>query len=136
LLLGMLAAVPAADLAIAQVNRAVTALIRPHIRPRLELRGGVPPALRTLVVVPMLLGNPAEVEEQVERLEVHYLGNPDGDVRFALLSDWKDAPSKKAPGDEEALKVARDGIARLNARHGPATDGGDRFFLLHRTRLW
>jgi cyclic beta-1,2-glucan synthetase len=60
--------------------------------PRLELRDGVPPHLRTMVVVPMLLTDGAEVEEQIERLEVHYLANPDGDVRFAVLSDWTDAP--------------------------------------------
>src|SRR5206468_120660 len=78
------AAFPASDLAIALLNRVVTALLRPGALPRLELRDGVPPALRTMVVVPTLLTRPAEVEEQIERLEVHYLANSDGDVRFAL----------------------------------------------------
>ena len=92
-MLGLVAAFPASDLAIAQLNRVVTALLRPGALPRLELRDGVPPALRTMVVVPTLLTRPAEVEEQIERLEVHYLANSDGDVRFALLSDWTDAPA-------------------------------------------
>ena len=40
------------------------------------------------------------------------------------------------PGDDELLAAAVEGIARLNQRHGPAPDGGARFFLLHRRRVW
>ena len=101
--LALLALVPASDLAIALLNRSVAVLVTPDKLPRLELPGGVPPHLRTLVAVPMLLTDRAEVEEQIERLEVHYLANPDGDVRFAVLSDWTDAPAASAPGDDETL---------------------------------
>jgi len=134
--LALLAVVPASDLAIALLNRSVTALVRPGVLPRLELRDGVPPPLRTMVVVPMLLTDGAEVEEQIERLEVHYLANPAGDLRFAILSDWMDAPTESMPGDDETLGAAREGIARLNRRHGAAPDGGERFFLFQRRRLW
>ena len=134
--LALLAVVPASDLAIALLNRIVTALVRPGVLPRLELRDGVPPPLRTMVVVPMLLTDGAEVEDQIERLEVHYLANPDGDLRFAILSDWMDAPTESMPGDDETLGAAREGIARLNRRHGAAPDGGERFFLFQRRRLW
>ena len=89
-----------------------------------------------MVAVPMLLTDGAEVEEQIERLEVHYLANPDGDLRFALLSDWTDAPAETVPGDDDTLAAAREGIARLNRRHGAAPDGGARFLLFHRRRLW
>ena len=94
LLLGLLAAIPASDLAIALINRAVTDLLGPRTLPRLELRDGVPKHLRTIVVIPTLLTGQDAIKEQVERLEVHYLANPDGDLRFALLSDWTDAPSE------------------------------------------
>ena len=136
LLLSLLAAVPASDLAIALVNRAVMGLLGPRTLPRMELRNGVPKNLRTIVVVPTLLTTPGEVEEQVERLEVHYLANPDGDLRFALLSDWLDAPTETLPGDDHLLAVAMDGIARLNKKYGPAPDEGERFFLFHRKRVW
>ena len=134
--LGLLALVPASDLAIALLNRIVTTLVTPIALPRLELRDGVPSHLRTMVVVPTLLTDRAEVAEQIERLEVHYLANPDGDLRFALLSDWTDAPTETVAGDEDTLAAAREGIERLNRRHGPATEGGERFFLFHRRRLW
>ena len=61
----------------------------------------MPADLRTMVVVPTLLTTQAEIEEQIERLEVHYLASQDGDLRFALLSDWTDSATETAPGDDE-----------------------------------
>jgi len=134
-LLGLVAAIPASDLAIALVNRAVIELLGPRRLPRLALRDGVPPGLRTMVVVPTLLTREAEIAEQISALEVHYLANPAGDLHFALLSDWTDAATETMPGDDQLLAAAREGIRRLNARH-PLTGGGERFLLLHRRRLW
>ena len=136
LLLGFLAFVPASDLAIALINRSVMALLGPQKLPRMELRKGVPEDLRTIVVVPTLLTTARKVEEQVERLEVHYLANADGDLRFALLSDWVDAPCETLPDDDDLLALAVSGIARLNQRYGPAPGDGERFFLFHRKRVW
>ena len=95
--------------------------LRPGTLPALELHDGVPASLRTMVVVPTLLTTQAELEEQIERLEVHYLASQDGDLRFALLSDWTDSATENAPGDDELLGAAAAGIARLNERHGPRT---------------
>ena len=135
-LLGLLAAVPASDLAIALINRVVMALLGPRALPRMELRNGISEDLRTIVVVPTLLTTQHAIEEQVERLEVHYLANADGDLRFALLSDWVDAPSESLAGDDELLAAAVDGVVRLNQRYGPASGGGARFLLFHRRRVW
>ena len=101
----------------------------------MELRHGIPEELRTIVVMPTLLTSPEEIAEHVENLEVHYLANPDDELRFALLSDWLDAPCETLPGDDDLLAMAKDGIARLNKKYGP-TPGGERFFLLHRKRVW
>ena len=103
--------------------------------PGLELRDGVPESLRTLVAVPTLLTTPEDIAEQVERLEIHHLASPEGDLHFALLSDWIDADVDRAEGDAELVAVARDGIERLNRRYGPAP-AGPRFLLLHRRRVW
>lgn len=136
LLFALIGAIPASDLAIALVNRTVTSLLGPRALPRMELIDGVPEQLRTIVVIPTLLTGTDAIKEQIDRLEIHYLANPDGDLRFALLSDWVDADSESVPGDAELLAGAAAGIDRLNLRHGPAADGGDRFFLLHRRRIW
>jgi len=134
-LLSLVAVLPASDAAMALINRHVTNRFGAKILPGLELRGGVPPHLRTMVAVPMMLTSRAAIEEQVERLEVHYLASPEDDLHFAMLSDWTDADAESAAGDDALLAAAADGIARLNERY-PAGPDGDRFLLLHRRRVW
>jgi len=135
LLLGLLGLVPAVDVAVAIVNHIVSRGFRATLLPALELIGGVPEHLRTLVAVPTLLTSVAGIEEQIERLEVHYLASLEGDLYFALLTDWADSASEHADGDEALLAAANEGIVRLNSRHPPGT-GGARFLLLHRRRVW
>ena len=134
-LLGALGVIPAIDAAIALVNRAVNFGFPATLLPALELRDGVPSQLRTLVAVPTLLTSLQAIEQQIERLEIHHLSSPEGDLHFALLSDWVDAPTEHAEGDEACLAAAVEGVARLNRRYGPAP-GGARFLLLHRRRVW
>jgi cyclic beta-1,2-glucan synthetase len=134
-LLAFLGILPASDAAVALVNRGVSNAFGARTLPAMALREGVPPSLRTMVVVPTLLTARKEVNEQIERLEVHYLASQDGDLSFALLSDWTDCTSENAPDDQELLSAAADGIARLNQRYGLASEGA-RFFLLHRRRIW
>ena len=134
-LLALLGIVPATDAAIALVNRAITRGRAATILPGLSLREGIPAHLRTMVVVPTLLTTRAAIEQHIDRLEIHYLASPDGELHFALLSDWTDAPAEHAAGDTALLDVAIEGIARLNRLHG-AAPAGDRFVLLHRRRVW
>jgi cyclic beta-1,2-glucan synthetase len=130
-------AVPAlSSLATAVVQRAVAWLVPPKRLPKLAFRAGVPTAWRTLVAVPTLLGDADDARRQVEQLEIHYLSNPEGEVHFALLADLRDAPRESMPEDAGRLAAARAAIAALNERHGPLADGGPRFFLLARRRLW
>ncbi|MFA6467610.1 MAG: glucoamylase family protein [Bacteroidota bacterium] len=134
-LLALLAVIPLSEVAVALVNHWITKRIGPKALPGLALKSGVPPDLRTMVVIPTILSTVAEIEEQIERLEVHFLANQDGDVSFAILSDWRDAPAENVKGDDLLLRTAVAGITRLNLRYAAAT-GGDRFFLFHRRRLW
>ena len=113
-ILALLAIIPSMDAAVAIVNRTVTSLIGPAAIPALELDDGVPQSLRTIVVMPTLLSSRAEVEEEVERLEVHYLASAEGELYFALLSDWRDSATETAPGDDELFGAASAAIARLN----------------------
>ena len=126
---------PAWEAAITLVNRFVTSLFAPTILPGMALRDGIPENLCTMVVVPTLLTTVEDIKAQIEQLEVHYLGNAEDGLRFALLSDWKDADSETLPQDEETLTAARAAMARLNQHHG-MPDGQPRFFLFHRRRVW
>ena len=135
-MLGLCAAIPASDLAVALLNRFITAVVPPKLLPRLEWADGVPSDARTLVVVPTLLTCEADAEKQVEQIEVHYLANADGDVRFALVTDWADAATETTAADDGILSAVRAGIARLNEAHGPMADGSARFYVFHRRRFW
>jgi len=64
-------------------------------------------------------------------MEIRYLSNPDGEVRFALLSDWADAELETMPNDEHLLAVATTAVAALNAKYPTP-----RFYLFQRKRLW
>jgi len=133
--LALFGVIPALDAAVALVNRAVSSGIGATILPGLALREGVPPRLRTLVAMPTLLTTPEAVEEELERLEIHYLASPEGELHFALLSDWADAATEHTAADAALLQTAIRGVARLNLRYPPAT-AGNRFMLLHRRRVW
>ena len=134
-LLAVLGAIPASDVAVALVNRIITQYVGAALLPGLELRDGVPKDQRTIVVVPALLTSSREIDERIERLEVHYLSNSEDNLHFALLSDWIDSAEECSPDDEKLYAAAAEGIARLNRQYGPA-NAGDRFFLLHRRRVW
>ena len=134
-LLGFLGAIPAIDTAVALVNRGVNLGFAATLLPGLELRDGVPAHLRTLVAVPTLLTTLEAIEEQIERLETHHLASPEGDLHFALVSDWTDSETEHAEGDTALVAAAAESIDRLNLRYGPAPSGA-RFLLLHRRRVW
>jgi cyclic beta-1,2-glucan synthetase len=133
--LALLALPPVSDAAAALVNRHVTHRVGPQRLPGMELPGGVPERLRTLVVVPMMLTSATAIAEEVERLEVHHLSNPDAELYFALLSDWTDSKFAAMPDDDALLAAAVAGIADLNRRYEPGP-AAPRFRLLHRRRVW
>ncbi|MEX2201382.1 MAG: glucoamylase family protein [Dongiaceae bacterium] len=135
LLFTLFAFLPASDVATTLVNRAITMSAGARILPGIDLAKGVPSSLRTLVAVPALLGEEAELLEQIERLEVHHLASAGGDISFALLLDGVDADREILPDDARFLAVAADAMAQLNNRYGPGP-GGDRFLLLYRRRVF
>ncbi|MGC8469389.1 MAG: glycosyl transferase, partial [Acetobacteraceae bacterium] len=135
-LFALLGAIPASDLSVALVNRAATWGFGAARLLALELREGIPAEFRTIVVVPTLLTAEESIAGQIERLEVHHLASPEGDLSFALLSDWMDAETETTPADAALLAAAAAGIAQLNQRYPSVAAGGDRFLLLHRRRVW
>ncbi len=125
---------PASELAVGLVNHLVTKLIPPHTLPKLDFSRGIPPECATFVVIPTLLTSPENNAALVERLEIHYLSNPDPRLRFALLTDWADATAEHLPTDEPSVQAVLAGVRELNRRHAP--HGPPKFFLFHRRRLW
>ena len=135
-LLATLALLAASEMAIALVNWVATLIARPRPLPRLDFSGGIPADARTVVVVPTMIGSVAGIDALAEGLEVRYLANRDPQLRFVLLTDFLDADAGHLPGDDALLAHASAQVRALNARHASPDAPGDRFFLLHRPRLW
>ena len=119
-------------LAIDLVNWLVTLSVTPGLLPRLDFSEGLPVQARTLVVIPTLMANAADVEELVEGLEVRFLANRDDHLHFALLTDFLDAASETLPEDAALMTLAGSLIEGLNHKYPDAA----RFVLLHRPRRW
>ncbi len=126
--------VAASQPALALVNWVLGMLVPAQLLPRMSFSGGIPDGCRTLVVVPWLLRNAKGLTEQLDALEIRHLGNRDANLRFALLTDFPDAPERNMPTDAALLEAATAGIDRLNAKYALA--GSTRFYLFHRPREW
>ena len=133
-LLAALAVLGASQFASAMVNWFVTLIAEPRPLPRMDYSDGIPPAMRTLVVMPTMLVEITAIDSLLDKLEVHFLGNRDAHLHFALLTDLADAASAVMDDDDALLRRARNGIEALNHKY-PSADG-ERFFLLHRARQW
>ncbi|MFZ2170008.1 MAG: glucoamylase family protein [Methylococcaceae bacterium] len=138
-LLALFGVFPASDIAVGLVNRLIISGLPPRYLPRfdlshlprIDLKDSVPQMMSTFVVVPTMFNSESGIKEQIDQMEIRYLSNPGGHVRFALLSDWSDAGSETMPDDDRLLNIAVTGVAALNAKYGE-----QRFFVFHRKRLW
>jgi cyclic beta-1,2-glucan synthetase len=133
LLILALLTLPASEVGMTLANSLSMLLLEPRLLARLALEDGVPPELRTLVVVPTLLDSPQTLERLLQDLEVRSLANRDEGLHFGLLTDFPDAGSEELPEDGELLRAAIAGIQALNSRY---PEQEQRYFLLHRPRLW
>jgi cyclic beta-1,2-glucan synthetase len=134
-----LALFPASEAVIAVIHRLISESLKPRHLPRLAFAAGIPPGHGVLVVIPGMLTSAQSTLALVNRLELHYLANPEPRAQFALLTDWADADTADTATDAACLANATRGIRELNARHPrTALDIGSapRFIVLHRARLF
>jgi cyclic beta-1,2-glucan synthetase len=134
LLVALLALVPALTLATDAVNRLVTGAMAPRKLPKIDYEEGIPETARTAVVIPAMLARPEDVDSLLEQLQLHYLRNPDPNLRFVLLTDFPDAAEQQRPEDDALIERGRSAIAALNRRYG--RNGVKPFYFFHRQRLW
>jgi cyclic beta-1,2-glucan synthetase len=126
--------IPGTDLALSVTNFILTNVIRPRPLPKLDLSSGVPVEGRTIVVIPCLLSTKNEVQNLLEKLEIHYLGNKDKQLFFGLLTDFTDSLEKSRLEDAALLTHVTHGINQLNEKYAEASE--KRFFLFHRRPTW
>jgi len=135
LLMALLLVVPASQLSLEIVNYLATRLLPPRTLPKMDFEtSGIPDACRTLVVVPMLLVDAETVRAEVEKLEIRYLANKEGNLVFGLFTDYTDSTRAHCDEDEPLLRTVTESLEGLNHRYGG--EGDERFFLFHRERRW
>ncbi len=126
---------PAMQCAVDLVNNTVTSLFDPDPLPKLDFSKGIPQECTTLVAVPTLLLNEAQVRGLVTDLEIRFLANRDPHLHFGLLTDLADSVSKPHANDSHPLvDLAVHLIDDLNNKYGSQRGGA--FILLHRHRIF
>jgi len=133
-LTALLALIPASDLALTVLNWDVTHFFQPRLVPRMDTVSGIPEDARTFVVVPTIFMSELQVNELLERLEVHFLANQEDQIFFGLLGDFPDSKAELTTEDDQILSLALSRVEELNRQHSPGKD--QRFHLFHRKRLW
>ncbi len=128
------ALLPVSELAVGLMNYLLTLALPPRTLPRLEFKEGIPEECAAFIVVPSMLIHDDSAALLAAKLEIHYLANSDPQLRFALLTDFADAPAEHQAEDDGYVQDALERIAALNRRYAP--EGSPRFFLFHRKRLW
>jgi cyclic beta-1,2-glucan synthetase len=133
-LLGLAIAMCASQTAVSCINWLSMRLIGPIALPCLDYRSGVPAASATLVVIPCMLKRMRDIDALCAALELRFLGNPDGELYYALLTDFADAQAEEMPEDAALLRGATAAILALNDAHRERRPGI--FHLFHRPRRW
>ena len=132
----LLLLIPATQGAIDLVNNSISSLFRPLPLPKIDLTDGIPAEAATMVVIPTLLLNEAQVRDMVQELEVRALANPDPNLHFALLTDLPDSVGRPRENDTDPMvDLAIQLIDDLNARYAADRKYGS-FLLLHRHRIF
>ena len=104
----------------------------PTIRfPAMDYSDGIPDDHKTIVVIPVILSGPEQLKKYIQRLEKYYLANPQSNLYFSLLADFKDAQKRELPEDAEILETAGEGFARLNGKY-PSKEKRFSFFIRYR----
>ena len=127
-----IAVLPATILSVTFSHWLISQLTTPAALPERNLSDGVPEDLATAIVVPIILRNADEVPGILEKIEIRQMANADPNLLYVVLSDVADAANQTAPGDTEIEAALRDGVARLNTRHGQTSQAP--YVLLHRRR--
>jgi len=124
---------PATQAAADFMNNLAALVAPPRVLPKLDFSEGIPDDCVTMVAVPTLLLNEAQVRDLALDLEIRFLANRDRNLCFALLTDPPDADSAE---DEHDVLVELCGrlIEGLNARY--RSNGRSPFFLFHRHRVY
>lgn len=124
--------IPASEIVISIINWLVCRVKKPAIFPRLELKDGIPDSMSAMVVIPAIIPDRKRVNELMENMENHYLGNKEKNLYFALIGAFKDSDYENNKGDKGVIREASERIVALNRKY--SNGGKDIFYFYNRER--
>lgn len=130
----LLALIPTTAVSVALLNWALSHLTSPRVLPKMDFSKGVPAEYITVIVIPALLTDEAEIDSLTQQLEQHFLRNIDRMLRFVLLADYPDAPQEDLSGEEALSELAKSRIQALNDKY--SVQHGRPFYFFLRRRQW
>ncbi|PWR75999.1 cyclic beta 1-2 glucan synthetase [Methanospirillum stamsii] len=116
------------------VNWISSLVLSPVTLPKMDYSEGIPDNKKTIVVIPTVLSELADVLDLIDSLEIRYLANQDKNLYFALLTDLKNAPTEEISEDNIIVQKLSAGIQSLNDKY--QNERTNPFFLMHRSRSW
>lgn len=130
----LLQVITGTGLSIYFTNKLFLKLLHPALPPKLKIEADIPEDKKTIVVIPCFASSVANVEVLVENLEKRFLANKSKNLKFALLSDFKDHTFEIHPEDPVIVSKLIASITKLNKKY-KAFDSSV-FYLFHRKRLF
>lgn len=127
----LLSIIVASEFSIQLINFILSRFVHPYALPKFSFEHGVPLEYKTLVIIPAMLSSIDIINENINRLEIHYLANKEETLTFGLFFDFVDAAEAHIEEDNILLEAAEKGIKNLNEKYGL-----NKFILLYRERLW
>lgn len=96
---------------------------------------GVPKECATMIVVPSIVKNAADVKRLFEKLEVYYLANKSENIYCTLLGDTSSGSKEKEELDEEVINTGLYEVERLNNKYMQDINKPI-FNFVYRKRIW
>lgn len=124
-------ALPVSEWAVQLIHAGIVRCCSPRPLLRLDFSEKMPSNAKTIVVMPILWSTVEEVDDVMDRLEVHHLANRGDEIHFAVLADFPDAASETTDDDDGLIQHALLRTRRLQEKYGQ-----QRFYLFHRSRIW
>lgn len=114
----VVALIPASEIAVTLVNYLCTKRVPPSSIPRMDSKSDLVRSASTLVIVPTLVTSEKKADELISKLELQYAANPEPNLKYAVLADFKDCGEEVTPMDEKIVRQAERRLKELQEKYG------------------
>ncbi|PEQ88564.1 carbohydrate-binding protein [Bacillus sp. AFS006103] len=122
---------PVSDWALSIIHLIIGKCCLPTPILRYDFSEELPEDAKTMVVIPVIWSSLEEVDDVVNNLLIHYLGNKQPNIHFGILADFCDASAETTTMDDALVAHAVKRLDELKNKYGT-----EKFFLFHRSRLF